>query len=212
MQRLQDQRENLQLRLTDVQLYSATLISTAKEAETRLTDVRIAGNASRQFFLSELTTANENYCKDMQEEEAKRLKIEVEIQSEKKRRMTLDADLMSEIVKCRKLEKEMLSEKTRCQELEANFKLRSLQLHLEEWRRKNLEAHLVAEKTKYSKLEEKRESEQARRMELETDLKTTRSKMCEVGRRYTASGSKVFITRRRHSVRKSEACETGRRI
>ncbi|KAL2610635.1 hypothetical protein R1flu_029208 [Riccia fluitans] len=52
---VQDERKKLQLRLTDLQLQSASLKTKIRDMETQMESIRLRGNVGRKFFLSEVT-------------------------------------------------------------------------------------------------------------------------------------------------------------
>ncbi|KAL3676624.1 hypothetical protein R1sor_026572 [Riccia sorocarpa] len=79
IQLVQDQRENLRSRLTDVRHHSANVTPKGKEVETRLKDLRFA--------------AKDKWCKLIKAEQEKRLKTEAHLRFEKDIHSKLCADL-----------------------------------------------------------------------------------------------------------------------
>ncbi|KAL3676623.1 hypothetical protein R1sor_026571 [Riccia sorocarpa] len=157
IQLVQDQRENLRSRLTDVQ-HSAKLTPKGKEVETRLKDLRLA--------------AKDKYCKLIKAEKEKRLKTEADLRFEKDRHSKLCADLQSEKAKCAKLETEVQFEKTKRQsELLETTRLKG-DLQSERNKREKLESDLMSEEVKRLKFAVDIASEKARIMLLEGDAKS----------------------------------------
>ncbi|KAL2642839.1 hypothetical protein R1flu_010426 [Riccia fluitans] len=96
LQRLQDQMNDLQSRLGDIQQQSTSLGHKTKDAETRLETIRLGGNVWRKFFLSDVTKAKDKYRKDMESQEAKRVKLETDF---KVSEQNLKTELQSERAK-----------------------------------------------------------------------------------------------------------------